>query len=392
MDVPLAAVQRGKLRARARQPRPRTAQFVRLRAGRRNHRPGAGAVGGGEQGLHAAQNRRGVQPRCGAHTHTLADGGYQGQAGQAHYRQASRAAHAARALYRANAQGLHDTLAADFAVPPQSRSARAHKVRVQSRGVARQSGRGGDGAQIRKQRRMLPHHYRRGANHERAAVGQIRPRPHRRNNDANGRRLPRDKLYRAHSARAQKRGHGASSRRIAVGRRLGKEPRIQAQPAHAQIAGKRACLRRPLNALYLQGQTLRKKQGRNVGALREMARRARRGACAGQRARKKILRAYRVRVWGDTRYRRGKAARRHRRRDTRQVPPARQQLRRRAYRARGRRSGRTRPTRFLYVLAVQLDNQVRPLGRQTQSEAVFGRRHRLPRTHAQAHGRRVARH
>ena len=57
-----------KVAHRAARPRPHPAEFVRLRPRRAHHRSGAGDIGSGGQGVHRAQDRRGVEPRRGAHS------------------------------------------------------------------------------------------------------------------------------------------------------------------------------------------------------------------------------------------------------------------------------------------------------------------------------------
>ena len=56
-----------KVATERRRPRPRPAEQLRLRPRRADHRPGAGDPRARGQGVHRAQDRRGVQPGRGAH-------------------------------------------------------------------------------------------------------------------------------------------------------------------------------------------------------------------------------------------------------------------------------------------------------------------------------------
>ena len=77
VDVPHPPVRGGEGGHRASRPRPHPAQQLRLRPRRADHRPGAGDPRGGGQGVHRAQDRRGVEPGRGAHPRALAAGGAQ---------------------------------------------------------------------------------------------------------------------------------------------------------------------------------------------------------------------------------------------------------------------------------------------------------------------------
>ncbi len=254
VGLPLEALLRGGVCRAAEGSGAHSAQLLRLRARRRHDRSGRRAARGRGQALYPAENRRGGEPRRGAHPHPeppLRDGHARGEARPRHGAR-HRAVPPCGVYPRHAARGLYDPRAADEPHPLRRARAGVPAARIpHGRARQRQPQRRRHGAQVRQQRRLLSLHYRRRTDHGRRSLREVRHGSARHHHDADRRLLPREQLRRLHPPRPREGGICPHPGHLAQCQRDGEERGLPPAAEAAARRGAGARVRRPLHAMPL---------------------------------------------------------------------------------------------------------------------------------------------